>query len=191
MPRPFKGTIDLDIRKSKPDWDAFLDAKAPKDAPNVLVILYDDTGQAAWSPYGGRINMPTMDRLAKNGLTYSQWHTTAVCSPTRSCFLTGRNHHHNGFGSISEMAVGFPGYCGHIPPENGTIARVLMRAGALSGRHGIEHGDDRQARIARYLQPLPDRLGGGVLDAVPNVQALRFLRRRHLRPARDPLAEGH
>ncbi len=72
MPRPFKGTIDLDIRKSTPDWDAFLDAKAPKDAPNVLVILYDDTGQAAWSPYGGRINMPTMDRLAKNGLTYSQ-----------------------------------------------------------------------------------------------------------------------
>ncbi len=69
MPRPFKGVIDLDIRQSTPDWDAFLDAKAPKDAPNVLVILYDDTGQAAWSPYGGRINMPTMDRLAKDGLT--------------------------------------------------------------------------------------------------------------------------
>ena len=66
MPRAFKGAIDLDIRKSKPDWDAFLDAKAPKDAPNVLVILYDDTGQEAWSPYGGRINMPTMDRLAKD-----------------------------------------------------------------------------------------------------------------------------
>ena len=110
MPRPFKGVIDLDIRKSKPDWDAFLDAKAPKDAPNVLVILYDDTGQAAWSPYGGRINMPTMDRLAKNGLTYTQWHTTSVCSPTRSCFLTGRNHHQNGFGTIAESAAGFPVY---------------------------------------------------------------------------------
>jgi len=103
--KQFKGTINLDIRDSKPDWDAFLYKKAPKDAPNVLVILYDDTGCAAWSPYGGRINMPTMDRLAANGLTYSQWHTTAVCSPTRSCFLTGRNHHANGFGSISEMAV--------------------------------------------------------------------------------------
>jgi len=125
----FKGTIKLDIRDSKPDWDAFLYKKAPKDAPNVLVILYDDTGQAAWSPYGGRINMPTMDRLAANGLTYTQWHTTAVCSPTRSTFLTGRNHHANGFGSISEMAVGFPGYCGHIPPENGTIAHVLRNAG--------------------------------------------------------------
>jgi arylsulfatase A-like enzyme len=129
MPRPFKGVIDLDIRKSKPDWDAFLDTKAPKDAPNVLVILYDDTGQAAWSPYGGRINMPTMDRLAKNGLTYSQWHTTAVCSPTRSCFLTGRNHHHNGFGSIAEMALGFAGYSGHLPRENGTMASVLRDAG--------------------------------------------------------------
>jgi sulfatase-like protein len=81
MPREFKGLIDLNIRKSKPDWEAFLDTRAPKDAPNVLVILYDDTGQAAWSPYGGRISMPTMDRLAKNGLTYTQWHTTSVCSP--------------------------------------------------------------------------------------------------------------
>jgi len=125
----FKGTIKLDLRDSKPDWNAFLYKKAPKDAPNVLVILYDDTGCAAWSSYGGRISMPTMDRLAANGLTYTQWHTTAVCSPTRSCFLTGRNHHANGFGSISEMAVGFPGYCGHIPPENGTIAQVLRDAG--------------------------------------------------------------
>jgi arylsulfatase A-like enzyme len=73
--------------------------------------------------------MPALDRLAKNGLIYTHWHTTAVCSPTRSCFITGRNHHHNGFGSISEMAVGFPGYCGHIPRENGTIAKVLRDAG--------------------------------------------------------------
>lgn len=129
MPRQFNGVIDLDIRTSHPDWDAFLDAKAPADAPNVLVILYDDTGQAAWSPYGGRINMPTMDRLAKNGLTYSQWHTTSVCSPTRSCFLTGRNHHQNGFGTIAESAAGFPGYAGHIPPENATIATILRSAG--------------------------------------------------------------
>jgi arylsulfatase len=129
MVREFRGTINLDIRDSKPDWDAFLAKKAPKDAPNVLVILYDDTGQAAWSPYGGRIEMPTMDRLAKNGLIYSQWHTTSVCSPTRSCFLTGRNHHQNGFGTIAESACGFPGYNGHIPRENATIATVLRDAG--------------------------------------------------------------
>jgi arylsulfatase A-like enzyme len=102
MPRPFKGVIDLDIRKSKADWDAFLDTKAPKDAPNVLVILYDDTGQAAWSPYGGGINMPPIDRLAKNGLTFSQWHTTPVCSPTRSCFLTGRNRASPGTRSLHD-----------------------------------------------------------------------------------------
>jgi len=129
MARPFRGEINLDIRDSKPDWDSFLDTKARKDAPNVLVILYDDTGCAAWSPYGGRINMPTLDRLARNGLTYSQWHTTSVCSPTRSCFLTGRNHHQNGFGTIAESAAGFPGYAGHIPRENATIATVLRQAG--------------------------------------------------------------
>src|ERR1044072_5826912 len=111
--RDFKGTINLDVRHSKADWPSFLDTKAPKDAPNVLVILYDDTGQAAWSPYGGRIEVPTLDRLAKNGLTYTQWHTTPLCSPTRSTFLTGRNHHQNGFGTIAESAVGFPGYSGH------------------------------------------------------------------------------
>ena len=65
------------------DWPAFLDTKAPEGAPNVLVILYDDTGSAACSAYGGRINMPTLNRLAKDGLTYTQWHTTAVCSPTQ------------------------------------------------------------------------------------------------------------
>jgi len=129
MPSPFKGVIDLDIRKSKADWSAFLDPTTRKDAPNVLVILYDDTGQASWSPYGGRIQMPTLDRLAKNGLTYTQWHTTSVCSPTRSTFLTGRNHHSNGFGTIAESAVGFPGYAGHIPLENATIAQVLRDAG--------------------------------------------------------------
>jgi arylsulfatase len=129
MAKKFKGTIKLDIRDSKPDWDAFLQAKAPKEAPNVLVILYDDTGQAAWSPYGGRIEMPTLDRLAKNGLTYTQWHTTSVCSPTRSCFLTGRNHHQNGFGTIAESAAGFPGYCGHRAPNIATMATVLRDAG--------------------------------------------------------------
>ncbi len=129
MAREFQGDIKLDIRDSTPDWEAFLTPKAQPGSPNVLVVLYDDTGQAAWSPYGGRINMPTMDRLAANGLTYTQWHTTSVCSPTRSTMLTGRNHHHNGFGSIAESAVGFPGYSGHIPPENATMATVLRKAG--------------------------------------------------------------
>ena len=70
MAKPFTGRIELDIRDSTPDWDAFLPDKAPEGAPNVLVVLYDDTGCAAWSPYGGRIEMPTLERLAENGLTY-------------------------------------------------------------------------------------------------------------------------
>jgi arylsulfatase A-like enzyme len=129
MPREFRGTINLDLQDSTEDWGAFLADRAPEGAPNVLVVLFDDTGQAAWSPYGGRIEMPTMQRLADNGLTYSQWHTTALCSPTRSTFLTGRNHHQNGFASISETATGFPGYSSHIPPENAPMATVLRDAG--------------------------------------------------------------
>src|SRR5215510_5474951 len=115
MNEDFNGVIQLDVRDSVADWTPFALKRAPEGAPNVLVVLYDDTGLAAWSPYGGRINMPTMDRLAANGLTYTQWHTTALCSPTRSCFLTGRNHHANGFGCISETALGFPGYSSRIP----------------------------------------------------------------------------
>ena len=139
MAKPFKGTIKLDIRDSVPDWDAFTADRAPAGAPNVLVVLYDDTGCAAWSPYGGRIEMPTLQRLADNGLTYSQWHTTALCSPTRSTFLTGRNHHANGFASISESSTGFPGYSSHIPPENGTIAHVLRDAGYSTFWIGKNH----------------------------------------------------
>lgn len=125
----FKGKINLDIRDSKPDWTPFLAGKAPEGAPNVLVVLYDDTGLAAWEPFGGRIEMPTLRKLADRGLRYSQWHTTALCSPTRSCFLTGRNHHQNGFATISEAASGFPGYSSHIPPECASMATVLREAG--------------------------------------------------------------
>ncbi len=129
MSAEFRGKISLDVRDSEGDWPAFLSDKAPAGSPNVLVVLYDDTGQAAWSPYGGRIEMPTMDRLAAGGLTYTQWHTTALCSPTRSTFLTGRNHHLNGFATISESSTGFPGYNSHIPPSNATMASVLREAG--------------------------------------------------------------
>ena len=90
MAKQFNGVIKLDVRDLNPDWDPFIPTEAPEGAPNVLIVLYDDTGLAAWSPFGGRINMPTLQKLADNGLTYSQWHTTALCSPTRSTFLTGR-----------------------------------------------------------------------------------------------------
>lgn len=117
---------------------------APKGAPNVLFILYDDTGLAAWSAYGGRINMPTLDKLAKNGLTYTQWHTTALCSPTRSTILTGRNHHLNGCACITEGAQGFPGWSGRIPAQCATVAQVLQDNGFSTFWLGKNHNVPEQ-----------------------------------------------
>jgi len=142
--KKFKGVIKLDIRDSKPDWEPFMPPKAPKNAPNVLIILYDDTGQAAWSPYGGKINMPTLQKLADNGLTYSQWHTTALCSPTRSTFLTGRNHHLNGMSCITEGANGFPGWSGRVPEECMSIGHMLQENGYSTFWLGKEHNVPEQ-----------------------------------------------
>jgi arylsulfatase len=142
--KPFKGVIKLDVRDSKPDWDPYLPPKAPDGAPNVLIILYDDTGQAAWSPYGGAINMPTLQKLADRGLTYSQWHTTALCSPTRSTFLTGRNHHLNGMSCITEGAQGFPGWSGRTPAQCATIGQVLQEGGWSTFWLGKQHNVPEQ-----------------------------------------------
>jgi arylsulfatase A-like enzyme len=127
--KPFKGVIKLDVRDSVADWAPYTPTKAPKGAPNVLFVLYDDTGLAAWSPFGGRINMPTLQKLADNGLMYSQWHTTALCSPTRSTLLTGRNHHLTGNACITEAANGFPGQHSRIPEECATIGQILQDGG--------------------------------------------------------------
>jgi arylsulfatase len=135
----FKGKIELDIRDSVADWGPFTPKKAPEGAPNILFVLYDDTGLAAWSPYGGRINMPTLDRLAANGLTYTQWHTVALCSPTRSTLLTGRNHTLNGMAAITEGANGFPGWSGRIPPQAATIADILRDNGYSTFWLGKDH----------------------------------------------------
>lgn len=139
MAIPFKGTIKLDVRDSKSDWRPYELPKAPKGAPNVLIVLYDDTGLAAWSPFGGRINMPTLQKLSDNGLRYSQWHTTALCSPTRSTFLTGRNHHMNRMASITEASDGFPGAAGRLPAECMTIGQMLQDNGFSTFWLGKDH----------------------------------------------------
>jgi arylsulfatase A-like enzyme len=115
------------------------DLAVPPRAPNVLIVLYDDTGQAAWSPFGGGIDMPTLQKLADRRLTYSQWHTTALCSPTRSTFLTGRNHHLNGCSCITEGAQGFPGWSGRLPAECATIGQVLQDSGWSTFWFGKNH----------------------------------------------------
>jgi len=129
MTKPFKGVVNLDIRDSKPDWGPYMQPTAPEGAPNVLFIVWDDVGFAAMEPWGGLIETPTMNRLAKEGLTYTNMHTTALCSPTRSCLLTGRNHTSNGMACITEGASGFPNANGHIPFENATIAEMLGENG--------------------------------------------------------------
>ncbi|PKB16067.1 arylsulfatase [Flavobacterium sp. 5] len=140
----FHGVIQLDVRDSKADWAPYTPKKAPEGAPNVLFVLYDDTGQAAWSPYGGGINMPTLQKLADNGLTYTQWHTTALCSPTRSTLLTGRNHHLTGNAAITETANGFPGAHGRIPEQCETIGQVLQENGWSTFWIGKDHNVPEQ-----------------------------------------------
>ena len=124
---PFKGHIGRTPKDSTLDFPQ--ETKAPKGAPNILLILTDDVGFAATSPFGGPIPTPAFDRLAKNGLRYTQFHTTALCSPTRSCLLTGRNHTRNGMACITECASGFPNANGVIPPENGQIQQILAERG--------------------------------------------------------------
>jgi arylsulfatase A-like enzyme len=152
----FKGKIELDVRDSVADWGPYLPPVAPRDAPNVLFILYDDTGLAAWSPYGGRINMPTAQKLADNGLIYTQWHTTALCAPTRSTCLTGRSHHLNGFAEIVEGSNGYPGYHARIPAQCATIAHILQDAGWSTFWVGKNHNVPEQ-----------DNAPGGYKDTWP------------------------
>jgi arylsulfatase A-like enzyme len=129
MSKPFKGKISIDIRDSVPDWSPFEPPKAPEGAANVVYVVLDDVGFSAMECYGGPIPTPNIDRIVNTGLRYTQWHTTALCSPTRSCLLTGRNHTRNGMACITECASGFPNANGVIPPENGQIQQILGERG--------------------------------------------------------------
>ncbi|RKG69969.1 arylsulfatase, partial [Corallococcus exercitus] len=124
---PFPGVIGRTWEQSSPAWPSPLRSKP--GAPNVLFIILDDTGFGHLGCYGSPIRTPNLDRLAKGGLLYNNMHTTALCSPTRSCVLTGRNHHSNGMATITETSMGYPGYNGNIPFENGFLSEMLMEAG--------------------------------------------------------------
>ena len=129
MPVPFRGSINVDIRELRAGLGAFEPPRAPSGAPNVVYIVLDDVGFSAMSCYGGPIETPNIDRIANAGVRYTQWHTTALCSPTRSCLLTGRNHTRNSMACITEAATGFPNASGTIPPENGMLSEVLGERG--------------------------------------------------------------
>jgi len=127
--QPFRGVVNVDIRDSEPDWSPFAAARAPDGAPNVVYVVLDDVGFSAMGCYGGPVETPNIDRIAAQGVRYTQWHTTALCSPTRSCLLTGRNHTRNSMACITEAAIGFPNASGTIPPENGMLPEILGEAG--------------------------------------------------------------
>src|SRR5262245_30141489 len=115
-PPKFGGEIKDTAKDSKPYWPPSV--VPPKGAPNVLLIMTDDQGYGVSGTFGGVVPTPAMDRVAKAGLRYTQFHSTALCSPTRAALITGRNHHSVGFGVIGEMSTGYPGYNSVIGPES-------------------------------------------------------------------------
>ena len=129
MPTGFNGRIELDVRDSEPDWTPFLAPSAPDGAPNVLILAWDDLGYATMDSFGGPVDCPNMRRIADRGVKFANFHTTALCSPTRASLLTGRNATTNGMATIAECAAGFPGISTRIPFESGFISEVLAERG--------------------------------------------------------------
>ncbi len=123
----FPGVIGLTTDQSSPAWPEPLRAK--EGTPNVLIIVLDDTGYGQFGCFGSPIETPNLDSLAAGGLRYTNMHTTALCSPTRACVITGRNHHSNGMACITEGATGYPGYNGQVPFENGYLSEMLLTQG--------------------------------------------------------------
>ncbi|MBP6681203.1 MAG: arylsulfatase [Saprospiraceae bacterium] len=128
---------ELDARNAKAP--ARFEVKAPEKAPNVVIVLIDDIGFGHSSAFGGPINMPTLEKLAANGLKYNRFHTTALCSPTRVALLTGRNHHINNAGAIMELATGFPGNTGIRPNSVTPLAQILRMNGYSTAAFGKYH----------------------------------------------------
>ncbi|MGO9004386.1 MAG: arylsulfatase [Beijerinckiaceae bacterium] len=136
-PQPFGGKIERNAAESKPYWPARV--VPPTGAPNVLLIMTDDVGFGAPSTFGGVIPTPSLDRIAEMGLRYTNFHSTALCSPTRAALITGRNHHSVGFGVVSETATGYPGYDSIIPRDKTTIGRILKDNGYRTSWFGKDH----------------------------------------------------
>ena len=136
-PPAYSGTAAKTLDGSRPAWSP--DLSAPAGAPNILLVLVDDAGFGNPSTFGGPVATPTLDALAKDGLRYNAFHVTALCSPTRAALLTGRNQHSVGFGSIAELAGGWPGYDARWPKSAASVARVLQGNGYSTAAFGKWH----------------------------------------------------
>ncbi len=136
-PPEFGGVIKESAKDSKPWWPPRV--VPPKGAPNVLLIMTDDQGYGVSGTFGGVIPTPALDRIAKTGLRYTEFNSTALCSPTRAALITGRNHHAVGFGVISELSTGYPGYDSIIGPQNATLGTILRDNGYATSWFGKNH----------------------------------------------------
>jgi arylsulfatase len=152
---PFQGVIGDDWRESTPWWPEV--PVPPAGAPNVMLVVLDDVGFAQLGCYGSDISTPTIDALAAGGVRFTNFHTTALCSPTRACLLTGRNHHRNGLGRVADLAVGYPGYNGEIPKENGFLSEILRQRGYATyavGKWHLTPDDETNMAAPRHSWPL-------------------------------------
>ncbi len=136
-PGKFGGKIERTTAGSKPYWQPRI--VPPKGAPNVLLIMTDDAGYGVPSTFGGVIPTPALDRIAANGLRYTNFHSTALCSPTRAALITGRNHHSAGYGVIAEQSTGYPGYDSIITRDKATVGRILKDHGYRTSWFGKNH----------------------------------------------------
>jgi len=136
-PPRYEGTIAPTLDEAVPFWADLVEA--PADAPNIVLVLTDDVGFGAASTFGGPVPTPNLDRLAARGAIYNNFHTTAMCSPTRAALLTGRNHHAVGTGALTNVTMGFPGYDGVIPPQSASLGRILQGNGYSTAWIGKDH----------------------------------------------------
>ena len=148
----FGGKIEKTVGQSTPYWPPRVVPK--KGAPNIVLIMTDDAGYGVSGTFGGVIPTPAMDRIASNGLRYTHFHSTSVCSPTRAALLTGRNHHQMGSGAIPELSTGYPGYNFMMTKDNATIARILKGNGYVTSWFGKNHNtpDLQTSKIGPYDQ---------------------------------------
>ena len=151
----FGGRIGRDWRESEPWWPP--EAHPPDGAPNVVLVVLDDVGFAQLGCYGSDIATPNIDAVAAGGVRLANFHTTALCSPTRACVLTGRNHHRSGMGRVADLAMGFPGYWGRPPKENGYLSEVLRGNGYATyavGKWHLTPEDETHMGASRSTWPL-------------------------------------
>ena len=173
----FQGVIGRTYRDSTPWWPPRLEARI--GAPNLLFIVLDDVGYAQLGCFGSDIETPRIDGLAANGLRYTNFHTTALCSPTRSCLLTGRNHHSNGMGAVADVSTGFPGYNALISRANGFLSQMLVPEGYSAFAVGKWHlcpttetseaGRRDQWPLGRGFERFYGFLGGETNQWVPDL----------------------